>query len=87
MPAVPAWVENRGADYARGFLETQDSRRRARIADMLSRVPPMIEADGAEAVRTWAESVVDMDPRALLIAEDSGDPRAPLPAQSGAARP
>jgi hypothetical protein len=66
------------AEHRERLHRNQERRR----ADLACRVPPVVIAEGPEAVAAWLESMLDRDPRLALV-EDSrhadADPRAPLP--------
>lgn len=85
---VPTWAQRaieRGRFTLEEYRERVRERRRERIADMIERVPPAVEAEGPEAVETWAEEMVDhRDPRLFL--KDEPGPRDPLPAQAASRR-
>jgi hypothetical protein len=67
---------------ARGKLTEDEYRERQtrlsleRREDLIRRVPPAVEDEGAEAVEAWADEWTD--PRCEL-ADTAGNPRAPLP--------
>lgn len=79
---VPAWVRKRGEEYVAEFLARREERRQERIADLIDRVPPVVERAGPDAILAWAEEWDALDPRVSGARIDAGnDPRAPLTAR------
>ena len=79
---VPAWARKRGEEYVAEFLARREERRQERIADLIDRVPPVVEREGPHAVMAWAEEWDALDPRVSGARIDAGnDPRAPLTAR------
>ncbi|HWA55230.1 MAG TPA: hypothetical protein VG816_13760 [Solirubrobacterales bacterium] len=83
MPThVPGWVRSRGLEFAREWIAEQAEASRRRIADLIERVPPEVEAEGPAAVEVWA--IEQDDPRRAMLhqlseQEGRATPRAPLP--------